>query len=61
MAVQCDVSLHDDVKAMFEKVIHTFGTVDVVVHAAGVLGPVTNIGDAPVDEWWSAFVREFSI
>lgn len=56
MAVQCDVSKCDDVKAMFDKVANTFGTVDVVVHAAGVLGPVANIGDAPIEEWWSAFV-----
>lgn len=61
MAVQCDVSKYDDVKAMFDKVANTFGIVDVVVHAAGVLGPVTNIGNAPVGEWWSAFVSRLFI
>lgn len=56
MAIQCDVASHDNVKALFEMAINAFGMVDVVIHAAGVLGPVSNIGDAPVEEWWSAFV-----
>ncbi|KEF52801.1 uncharacterized protein A1O9_11218 [Exophiala aquamarina CBS 119918] len=54
-AVQCDVSNYDEVKTLFETAAQSYGKVDVLVHAAGVLGPVTNVGDAPVDEWWSAF------
>jgi len=57
-AVQCDVSNHGDVEKLFEAAMQNFGKVDVVMHAAGVLGPVANVGDAPVDEWWSAFVRK---
>lgn len=56
MAIQCDVANHDNVKAMFERAINALGMVDVVIHAAGVLGPVSKIGDTPVEEWWSAFV-----
>ncbi|KAK5055423.1 hypothetical protein LTR84_013173 [Exophiala bonariae] len=55
MAIQCDVANHENVRAMFEKATKAFGTIDVVIHSAGVLGPVSNIGDAPVEEWWSAF------
>jgi NAD(P)-dependent dehydrogenase (short-subunit alcohol dehydrogenase family) len=56
MAIQCNVANHENVRAIFEKAANAFGTIDIVIHAAGVLGPVSNIGDAPVEEWWSAFV-----
>lgn len=59
MVVRCDVSSHGDVKNLFETAAQNYGKVDIVVHAAGVLGPVTNVGEALVDEWWSAFVRTF--
>lgn len=41
---------------LFKQAIDNFGRVDVVVHSAGVLGPVANIGDVLVDAWWQAFV-----
>ena len=36
IAIQCDVSKRDDVEAMFEKTINTFGKVDILVNNAGV-------------------------
>lgn len=51
------MSSETDVRNLFQRAIHTFGKIDVVVHCAGVLGPLELIGDAPVDEWWQSFVR----
>lgn len=31
--------------------------VDVVVHCAGVLGPLEALGDTPIEPWMEAFVR----
>ncbi|KAF7560972.1 hypothetical protein G7046_g3184 [Stylonectria norvegica] len=55
LAVATDVSSEAQVHALFEQAIAQFGRVDVVVHAAGVLGPIANLGDAPVDDWWRGF------
>ncbi|KAK5991904.1 Short chain dehydrogenase citE-like protein [Cladobotryum mycophilum] len=55
LQVVADMSSQADVHRLFEKAIETFGRVDVVVHCAGVLGPLANIGDTVVHEWWSAF------
>lgn len=57
LAVPTDVSSHADVKRLFDATLQQFGRVHVVVHSAGVLGPVANIGDSAVEEWWKAFVR----
>ncbi|KAB5525529.1 hypothetical protein GE09DRAFT_1151660 [Coniochaeta sp. 2T2.1] len=54
LPVATDVSSPSDVEALFSAAANRFGRVDVVVHAAGVLGPVVSIADAPVDEWWRA-------
>lgn len=55
-AVTCDTSKERDVETLFDSAIENFGGIDVLVHCAGVLGPVTNIGDSAVGEWWKAFV-----
>lgn len=57
LTIATDVSSESDVRNLFQKAIQAFGKVDVVVHCAGVLGPLELIGDAPVDEWWQSFVR----
>lgn len=56
LAISTDVSSETQVENLFKQAVEKFGRVDVVVHSAGVLGPVANIGDAPVDAWWQAFV-----
>jgi len=58
LPASADVSSEEDAKLLFDRAFDEFGSIDVVIHAAGVLGPVVNIGDSPVDEWWKAFVRE---
>ncbi|KAK4941888.1 hypothetical protein LTR10_018218 [Elasticomyces elasticus] len=55
LAVPTDVSSESDVKRLFDTTLRQFGRVDVVVHSAGILGPVKNIGDSAVDHWWNAF------
>lgn len=57
LPIATDVSSETDVRNLFQRAIQTFGKIDVVVHCAGVLGPLELIGDAPVDEWWQSFVR----
>lgn len=59
LSVSTDVASEKQVDELFAQAVATFGRVDVVVHAAGVLGPIANLGDAPVDEWWQAFVRTY--
>lgn len=59
LAVPTDVSSENQVDQLFAQAVTKFGQVDVVVHAAGVLGPIANLGDAPVDAWWKAFVRTY--
>lgn len=36
-----DISLEDQVKSSFEKVVVDFGKIDVVVHSAGIVGPTS--------------------
>ncbi|KIY02624.1 uncharacterized protein Z520_01089 [Fonsecaea multimorphosa CBS 102226] len=55
LAVSADVASEEDVRCLFDCAFDHFLKVDVVVHAAGVLGPVTNIGESPVKDWWKAF------
>lgn len=54
--VPTDVSSADDVKRLFDTAMDRCGRVDVVVHSAGVLGQVMNVGSTSVDEWWKTFV-----
>lgn len=57
LTVPTDVASKSDIQNLFDITLKHFGRVDVVVHSAGVLGPVTNIGDSAVEDWWKAFVR----
>lgn len=56
LVIPGDVSVPEDVTRLFDQALDTFGHIDAVVHSAGVLGPVVNIGDSPIDEWWNGFV-----
>ncbi|KAL6248495.1 hypothetical protein RBB50_004750 [Rhinocladiella similis] len=55
LAVAADVASEEDVQRLFDSAFDHFVKVDVVIHAAGVLGPVTNVGESPVQDWWRAF------
>ncbi|MDJ0647800.1 MAG: SDR family oxidoreductase [Xenococcaceae cyanobacterium MO_188.B19] len=50
IAVQADVSQEDQVKNMFQKVIDTYGTIDVLVNNAG-LQKDANLVDMTLEQW----------
>ncbi|TDZ13894.1 Short chain dehydrogenase citE [Colletotrichum orbiculare MAFF 240422] len=50
-----DVSDADALKAVMVEAVSDFGSIDVVVHAAGVLPELRPIATTPVDELWKAF------
>lgn len=45
------------VAALWEKVRTTFGHADVLINNAAIMTGFNAIADAPIDEWWSDFVR----
>jgi NAD(P)-dependent dehydrogenase (short-subunit alcohol dehydrogenase family) len=56
LAIATDVSSESQVDRLFREATATFGRVDVLVHCAGVLGPIINLGESVVEDWWNAFV-----
>ncbi|KAF2203256.1 NAD(P)-binding protein [Delitschia confertaspora ATCC 74209] len=54
LALTADLTSESDVEALFKQATEAFGTIDVVVHAAGSMvgGPV---GDLPPNEWFKDF------
>ena len=50
LALTCDVTKETDVDGAFEKVVKDFGTLDILVNAAGV-APAAALVDMPVDKW----------
>ena len=51
LAVRCDVSRAEDVKAALEKTIETFGRLDFAFNNAGVEQPITAAADLTEEEW----------
>jgi NAD(P)-dependent dehydrogenase (short-subunit alcohol dehydrogenase family) len=51
LAVQCDVSRADDVKAALQKTIETFGHLDFAFNNAGVEQPIMVAADITEGEW----------
>ncbi|KAJ4352217.1 uncharacterized protein N0V89_007564 [Didymosphaeria variabile] len=49
-----DITKEEDVKAIFENAIAKFGTVDVVVNAAGIFN-YGSIGEFEPSQWWADF------
>jgi NAD(P)-dependent dehydrogenase (short-subunit alcohol dehydrogenase family) len=50
-----DVSKKIDVRALIKTTMHTFGTIDVVVNAAGVYGVIGAASEVDFDKWKEAF------
>ena len=60
MAVQCDVSKEDSVKAAVQAVLDRFGTVDVLVNNAGILPSLKKpFSDYAKEEWDQVFNINF--
>jgi NAD(P)-dependent dehydrogenase (short-subunit alcohol dehydrogenase family) len=51
LAVQCDMTQADDVKAALDKTIEAFGRIDCAFNNAGVEQPVTALADLTEAEW----------
>ena len=51
-----NVSNEDDIKSIFTKAVEKFGTVDVVINAAGAMDTDTSIGKIEPAKWWNDFV-----
>jgi len=49
--IECDVSKFAQVQAAIEKVVSTFGTLDVALNNAGIGGKSYKVGDMPEEEW----------
>src|SRR4051812_49348086 len=51
LAVRCDVSQAQDVKAALDKTIEAFGRLDYAFNNAGVEQPITPAADLTEEEW----------
>ena len=51
LAVRCDVSRAEDVKAALDRTIETFGSLDVAFNNAGVEQPIKATADLTEEEW----------
>lgn len=51
LAVPCDVSRYDDVKAAVTAATDRFGGLDVLIGNAGVIEPIAHLSDVDPDEW----------
>jgi NAD(P)-dependent dehydrogenase (short-subunit alcohol dehydrogenase family) len=49
--LDCDVTVFQQVQAAIEKVVHTFGTLDVALNNAGIGGESNKVGDMTESAW----------
>jgi NADP-dependent 3-hydroxy acid dehydrogenase YdfG len=56
VAVKADVSVEEDVNAVFEKAKEAGLRVDVLVSNAGPLAPADKLAETDSDKWWYYFV-----
>ncbi|MGI9402094.1 MAG: SDR family oxidoreductase [Rhizobiaceae bacterium] len=51
IALECDVSRYDDVKAAVDRCVAEFGSLDILVNNAGVVEPISRITDSDPQAW----------
>ena len=51
LVVQCDVSDEEQVSALFDKAVETFGTLDILMNNAGVDASGKKVAELPTDVW----------
>ncbi len=51
LAVQTDVSVAEDVDALFERAVEVFGRVDLLFNNAGIAAPAVPVDDLAVEAW----------
>ncbi len=52
--ITADVTKHNEVEAALDKVESHFGTLNAVIHSAGIYGPIGSITDVNPEEWLKA-------
>ncbi|MCK9204524.1 MAG: SDR family oxidoreductase [Bacteroidales bacterium] len=51
--IECDVSVYKHVQTTIQKVVNTFGTLDIALNNAGIGGEGNKVGDMPEEAWHS--------
>ncbi|MDX1737768.1 MAG: SDR family oxidoreductase, partial [Alphaproteobacteria bacterium] len=51
IAVACDVSKYDDVKAAVDQAVAAFGSLDILVNNAGLIDPIARLEDSDPESW----------
>ncbi|PID87305.1 MAG: short-chain dehydrogenase [Chloroflexi bacterium] len=51
LAVPGDISKHEDCRQLVEKTLNNFGSIDSIVHNAGILEPIKTIAEVDPAEW----------
>lgn len=51
LTIQCDITSTEAVEAMFEKIVSTYGKLDVLVNNAGLMDRFDPVGDLEKDLW----------
>jgi NAD(P)-dependent dehydrogenase (short-subunit alcohol dehydrogenase family) len=54
IGIAADVTKHDEVEAALDKVEASFGSLNAVVHAAGIYGPIGPLTAVNPEEWFDA-------
>ncbi len=49
--VRCNVTVEDDVAALVDAAVSSFGQLDIMYNNAGIVGAVGPIAETPADEW----------
>jgi len=55
LALQCDISEEDQIEGLIDKVVATFGKIDILVNSAGVIGPAVLIDQINASDWNRVF------
>ncbi|KAK5055390.1 hypothetical protein LTR84_013140 [Exophiala bonariae] len=51
LTIQCDITNTESVEAMFEKIVQTYGQLDVLINNAGLMDRFDPVGDLEQDLW----------
>ncbi len=51
VAIACDVSRYEDVRAAVDHAVAAFGRLDILVNNAGVIDPIARLADSDVEGW----------
>ena len=55
IALQCDISVEDQIKVLINEVFATYGRIDILVNSAGIIGPAVSIEQMNAADWNRVF------